>query len=90
MSIIFIVAGTAEEAETWMLNNNLKHGDMYIKVDTVEDVDRYLNPHGVFVGTWRDRKDILEILELLNKNSLMNNMKLQQTYEQLKYDFYYF
>lgn len=69
MEKIYIIAGNKQQANEWML----KDIDKRIKKNTEVTLSHYVyvndfmtlkgvkNPHGVCVGTWKDRKDIKEI-----------------------------
>lgn len=66
MSRYFIIAGNLQEFNAWRLKNMnrfLGHGLVYV-VD-VTYLKGYSNPEGFFIGSWRQRKDIDEILEQL-------------------------
>ena len=41
------------------------------------------DPHGVFIGTWKERKDILEVVETLMHHSLGLNNKLKVIHNDL-------
>ena len=66
----YIIAGTLNEAMNWAKFNGAKLialKGLYVS-DPAQIVDE--NPNGIFIGTWRTRKDLPEIfLRLTNKTS---------------------
>jgi len=92
MSRIFVIAGTAHEANYWIIqdlgkrypsNTSASMSD-YKYVSHVDDVKGYTNPHGVFVGNWLGRPDIYEIVEALLMRSTHVNPALGRIWEQVK------
>jgi hypothetical protein len=69
MSKIFVIAGSHFQATEWIKKDLPKHTDRvltdYVYVSTASDLRGYSNPHGMFIGTWKDRHDIREIVEAL-------------------------
>ena len=68
---VFVVAGNHDEAYTYInrkLEERIANGETvskigdYVYVDSVIRLRGVSNPHGVFIGTWKDRPDILEIV----------------------------
>jgi hypothetical protein len=55
----------------------------YIIVTNPEHLRGIRNPHGVFVGTWRERDDIREIIQTLYYQSNIENPALQQIWNSL-------
>ena len=74
MSKIFVIAGTVQQAEQWIKGNlekrkndgvtTLSWSD-YVIVRDPTKLRGYSNPHGVFIGTWKERKDMEEIFQQL-------------------------
>ena len=66
----YIISGTLDEAMDWAVTNASKLialKGLYVS-DPAQIVDE--NPNGIFIGTWRDRKDLEEIfLKLINKTT---------------------
>lgn len=70
----FIIAGNYDEAKNFMVN---KIGDMWMEGNTSMSLSNFTyvshwtklkglrNAHGWFVGTWRQRSDIKQIVEQL-------------------------
>jgi hypothetical protein len=93
MSKIFVIAGTHQEAQLWIAKNYQERvaiGDQqastrdYKYISHADDVKGYTNPHGVFVGNWLGRPDILEIVEALLQRSTHVNTALGKIYKDLK------
>lgn len=74
MSKKFVIAGNHEQAKHW-INNHLKKrqaagettlsSSEYVIVHGSDVLRGRGEVHGVFIGTWRERKDIEEIVEIL-------------------------
>lgn len=71
---IFVIAGTSSQALDWIRNNQKKryaNGDTdigmgdYVIVSGVNKLLGVRDPHGVFVGTWKQRVDLVQILNQL-------------------------
>jgi hypothetical protein len=92
MTKIFVIAGTKQEADYWIINdlgkkyptNTSMSMSDYVYVDSVTRIKGYSNPHGVFVGNWLGRPDILEIVEGLMLASTHVNKSLGKIYGDLK------
>lgn len=92
MTKIFVIAGNLAEAKDWIrkdIEARTSRGESitlshYIYVDSTTRVKGYLNPSGVFVGTWRSRRDIKEIVDLLILASPQRNPKLHLIREELR------
>ena len=93
MSKIFVIAGTPQEAQLWIAKNYQERvaiGDQqastrdYKYISHADDVKGYTNPHGIFVGNWLGRPDILEIVEALLQRSTHVNTALGKIYKDLK------
>jgi hypothetical protein len=53
----------------------------YIIVSSVEQLRGIRDPHGVFVGTWREREDIKEIVATLFTQSVHVNRELDRVWK---------
>jgi hypothetical protein len=93
MSKTYVVAGTYHEAQTWIAKNYQERvaiGDKqastrdYFYVSKAEDLKGIQDPHGVFVGNWRGRPDILEIVLEIMLRSTHANAALSKIYEDLR------
>lgn len=85
MSKIFVIAGTVNEAEQWIKEDLRKRHSSgvttlswsdYVIVRDPTKLKGYSQPHGVFIGTWRMRKDMEEIFQTL----LINHDITQNTH----------
>ena len=68
-----VIAGTTHEANYWIIqdlgkkypsNTSLSMSD-YIIGHSADQLRGMRDPNGIFVGTWRERADIFEILTAL-------------------------
>jgi hypothetical protein len=93
MGKTYVVAGTYHEAQTWIAKNYQERvaiGDKqastndYFYVSKAEDLVGIQDPHGVFVGNWRGRPDILEIVQELMLRSTHYNAALGKIYGELR------
>jgi hypothetical protein len=92
MSKIFVVAGTSHEANYWIINHLAKRYPSntsasmsdYVYVSSPDTLKGVRDPHGVFVGNWRDRPDIYEIVQTLIWSSIHVNKKLHDIHNSLK------
>lgn len=81
----FVVAGTHEQAQNWIRKNITdvannygewrSFGD-YVIVNSEVNLKGFSNPHGVFVGSWRERKDLKPLLLQLHMQSNPANPKI--------------
>lgn len=86
----FVIAGTLEQARTWIRmdadrryaagNTSISLSD-YVAIDHITRLKGYSNPHGMFVGTWWERNDILEIIAHLSFQSHQYNPALTKAKE---------
>lgn len=88
----FVIAGTYHEANYWIINdlgkkypsNTSLTMSHYVYVSKADDLRGVRDPHGVFVGNWLGRPDILEIVEALLMASVHVNPALGKIYKDLK------
>jgi hypothetical protein len=60
---LYIIAGTYAEYVAWKNSNeNIEKTRTTIFVYDSTPLDIYLNPDGVFIGTWKERPEIVNIL----------------------------
>lgn len=64
---IFVIAGNVHECNEYcrIKQSNGLVGSNYIYVSSVSTIRGHQDIHGVFIGTWRTRSDITEILDAL-------------------------
>ena len=74
MSKIFVIAGNKVQADQWIKSNLEKRKNEgvttlswsdYVVVTGADRLRGIQDPHGVFVGTWRDRTDIFDVVQAL-------------------------
>ena len=88
----FVIAGTYHEANYWIINdlgkkyptNTSLTMSHYVYVSKADDLRGVRDPHGVFVGNWLGRPDILEIVEALMLASVHVNPALGKIYKDVK------
>jgi hypothetical protein len=90
MSHVYVIAGTFEQARQYISKKRsdyLLSGDPpllmpnYLAVTEVRHLKGISRPHGVFIGTWRDRLDIYDIVQTLalawnGEHQMLNRMTL--------------
>lgn len=88
----FVIAGTSHQANHWIkadLDKRSKAGETtlswseYVAVTDATRMRGISNPHGVFVGTWRERYDIKHIVETLMIQSIHPNAALDKIWKEL-------
>jgi hypothetical protein len=80
----FVIAGTKHEADYWIINDLSKRYPSntsismsdYVYVSSPEKLKSISDPHGVFVGTWYERSDMLEVIQTLRHRTRVRNEKL--------------
>lgn len=89
----FVIAGNHVQAEVWIkrdLDKRVLRGETtlsrseYIYVVDASQLRGYKNPHGVFVGTWKERWDIKDIVETLMIQSSNANAALGKIWADVK------
>ena len=87
-----VIAGTYEQAQLWIKNDLAKRSVLgettlsqseYIVVHNVDQLLGLRDPHGVFVGTWKTRADINEIVDVLYARTKSKNHSLEKVYHEL-------
>ena len=80
----FVIAGTKREADYWIItdlskkypfNTSMSMSD-YVYVSSPEKLKGISDPHGVFIGTWYERPDMLEVIQTLRLCTRVRNEKL--------------
>jgi hypothetical protein len=88
----FVVAGTYDQGMRWVKQNitdyATTHGSWrslsdYIIVKDAISLRGHSDPHGVFVGTWRERKDLKDIVQSLMIQSTHPNPALGKIWKEL-------
>ena len=78
-----VIAGTYDEANNWMKRDVMRRWNAgetsstmsdYIYCNNADRIKGMKDPHGVFIGTWRQRKDMEDIfVTLLSSITITNN-----------------
>lgn len=83
--MIYVIAGNEPQAyeyinrkleERILAGENLNKIDDYKYVHSANVLRGIEDPHGVFIGTWRDREDIRDIIAILMTASRAQNQAL--------------
>lgn len=91
--MIYVVAGNHEQAYQYInrkLEERIRNGEQVSKISDyayVRDVMTLRgvsNPRGVFIGTWRERKDIRTIVEQLMMQQDTGNPALRKIWDEIK------
>lgn len=91
MTKIYVVAGNHNEAYEYInrkIAERISNGETpnkigdYVYVESIGRLTGISNPHGVFVGSWRERKDILDIVFELIMHST-ESTKLREIHDEL-------
>jgi hypothetical protein len=94
-----VIAGNANEAKHWIItdlgkkypsNTSLSMSD-YIIVHHPDQLRGMRDPSGIFIGTWKQRKDIFELLNMLlvnmiepSKHKIIQDLLVQHIIEETK------
>jgi hypothetical protein len=86
---IFVISGTNEEysrfirikcEELYRANNTSISLSNFVFVSSVDKLRGYRDPHGYFIGTWRSRRDIEEILYVIQTAITTSNFALDKVF----------
>ena len=64
----FIIAGNYDQYKDW-LRKKILSPSTHVCVSSPAVLRGVQNPHGWFIGTWRDRDDMEEIFEVLLRST---------------------
>ena len=90
--MIYVVAGNQEQAYEYInrkIEERIRNGEQVSKISDyayVRDVTTLKgvsNPRGVFIGTWRERKDIRTIVEQLMMQQDTGNPALRKIWDEI-------
>lgn len=90
--MIFVIAGTEPQAYEYInrkLEERIRNGELPNQIDDYKYVHNanvlrgIQDPHGVFIGTWKDRKDIRDIVSILMTTSRAKNQTLNAIWMEL-------
>jgi len=88
----FVIAGTVHQANEW-IQKDIKRREILREVISMKDyrivhdttsIRGFVDPHGIFVGTWKERVDIFQIVETLFLQTTYVNTPLQNIYNEIK------
>ena len=80
MSLKFVIAGNFEEYYAYREQFPPEDRVVFQYVESPHTVTTEMNPSGVFIGTWKDREDIMDIFANLN-NMTLDKLKLARLQE---------
>ena len=80
MSLKFVIAGNFEEYYAYREQFPPEDRVVFQYVESPHTVTTEMNPSGVFIGTWKDREDIMGIFANLN-NMTLDKLKLARLQE---------
>jgi hypothetical protein len=76
MKYQYIIAGNIDQYRNWAADKmSVNHCQYVGGPDILRGIE---NPHGIFIGTWYERKDIQEILARLLASSRVENPELRK------------
>lgn len=94
--MIFVIAGNQEEAYQYInrkLEERIRNGEVVSKIDdykyvySIDTLRGVQNPSGVFIGSWRMRQDIFDIVGILRQNCNPPNKALKDIWKSLNFQF---
>lgn len=93
MSKFFVIAGNKVQADIWIkkdIEKRISCGETsmtlshYVYVHDAKQLRGVSNPHGVFIGTWKERWDIREVVETLITQSTLPIPQLREIWGEVK------
>lgn len=78
----FVIAGNLQQYNYYISAKSFDK--LYVYVSSPETLRGHQDIHGVFIGTWRERKDIADILDTLITRTT-NTDVIKDLYEQITY-----
>ena len=92
MTHVYVIAGTFDQAKQYINRKRaeyLNSGEPpllmpnYLYVSGINNIRGIRNPKGVFIGAWKQRPDIIEVVETLMMASDSTNPALVDIYNEL-------
>jgi hypothetical protein len=87
MKYQYIIAGNIDQYRNWAADKMSVNHFLYVSgPDMLRGIE---NPHGIFIGTWYERKDIYDILLNLLTASRVENPEIRKAikyYEDKQYE----
>ena len=90
--MIFVISGTADEAYNYInrkIEERISNGEKVTSINEYKYVSHanvirgIRNPHGAFIGSWRKRKDIFDIVATLRTMGDTPNPALKKIWQEL-------
>ena len=75
---VWVIAGNVFQFNDYVKSKPLNEDKKYAYVSDVNSLRGFSNPHGVFIGTWKSRNDILAIIDQLIVSTSDNTDKLHK------------
>lgn len=60
----YVIAGNYQQYKQW-LNETNRSPNEFVYVDGVQNLIGLQEVHGYFIGTWNERKDIVEVIKYI-------------------------
>lgn len=79
----WVVAGNYQEYTNWLHENNYERTQWRF-VSGVDDLRGHIDPHGIFIGTYYLRTDIVQILTQLQVSTHGTNPVLQDVWRKVE------
>lgn len=85
---IWVIAGSQAEYADYVIAKKSNTTFKYVYVADVMYLRGTVNPHGVFIGTWKNRADILDIIHQLQISSSTRNPVLDKLRNEIEWQPY--
>ena len=80
---VWVIAGNVFQFNDYVKSKPLNEDKKYAYVSDVNSLRGFSNPHGVFIGTWKSRNDILAIIDQLIISTSGDTSALQKIQKDL-------
>lgn len=87
MSRVYVIAGNHAQYVEYKIRKHRENDggvEEYVYVSSVNTIRGIRDPSGVFIGTWRDRTDIMDILMHLRLYQSFSNPRLEEIWDSMK------
>lgn len=87
MNRIYVIAGTFQQFIVYKNRKQVENdggGEEYVYVGSSNTIRGIKNPRGVFIGTWRKRPDIMDVLMQLRVCQSHLNPSLEKIWDSMK------
>lgn len=75
---VWVIAGYESQFHEYVRDKPLNGDKKYSYVYAPDTLRGFVNPHGVFIGTWKHRTDIIPIIDMLIISTHDNTATLQK------------